>query len=125
MVVAAARESVWYVGVLCLRNPFRESAERGTQTSEWGKNSVSLPVLHPTFSCSLYPLARPLRTLPFSLSSYVSPQRPPFSSSPRVSLVQLSRLRGNQAEHKLGRHPVAGNIYKAWNEQREEIAEGK
>lgn len=37
----------WCVGVLCLRNPFRESAERGTQTSEWGKNSVSLPVLHP------------------------------------------------------------------------------
>lgn len=56
--VGSSRESPWCGVVvrrrLCLRNPFRESAERGTQTSEWGKNSVSLPVLHP------FSLARPL-----------------------------------------------------------------
>lgn len=67
---AAARESPCGVVVrrrlLCLRNPFRESAERGTQTSEWGKNSVSLPVLHP-FSLTL-----PLHSPPYYLSRFSS-----------------------------------------------------
>lgn len=149
--VAAARESPWCGVVvrrrLCLRNPFRESAERGTQTSEWGKNSVSLPVLHP------FSLARPLALrarchsislslfyhfiflfrapslslfLSLSLSAFLDfslshphyslrfPRQPLFS--PRVSsarsLASLSRLRGNQAERKLDRRLVAGNIYK-------------
>lgn len=34
-----------------LCNPFRESAERGTQTPEWGKNSVSSPLPSTLFLC--------------------------------------------------------------------------
>lgn len=133
---AAARESPCGVVVrrrlLCLRNPFRESAERGTQTSEWGKNSVSLPVLHP-FSLTLplhsppYYLSRfsssfsralhlPPPVLGFSLflpvTRYVSLVNHPSLASSRAhlsyrplarSLASLSWLRDNQAEHKLGR----------------------
>lgn len=108
---------VWWCVGLCLRNPFRESAERGTQTPEWGKNSVSLPVLHPSPSRpsvhSLAPILSPFLvaflssalpvTLLFSLFLHLS-----ISLLPFVSLG--SRLRGNQAEHKLGRRLMAGNI---------------
>lgn len=78
---------LWWcvLGVLCLPNPFRESAERGTQTSEWGKNSVSLPVLHPPpharsipspASCARYhslslSLSRSLSIPFFSLSPFL------------------------------------------------------
>lgn len=86
--------------VVCSRtrlcNPFRESAERGTQTPEWGKNSVSSP-------------------------SASTPAPHPFSAPSRFHRLASnpvshgSRLRGNQAKHKLGRRIVAGNIYKPWN----------
>lgn len=73
-----------------LCNPFRESAERGTQTPEWGKNSVSSPLPSTLFLC----LQRGFPALPYTPVSHGS------------------RLRGNQAKHKLGRRIVAGNIYK-------------
>jgi len=118
---AAARESPCGVVVrrrLCLRNPFRESAERGTQTSEWGKNSVSLPVLHPfslarpllmpafhlslslslslSFSRFRFPSALPVRSLSFSFwSSSLFPRyplrEPLFSGSPFSLSLFLSR----------------------------------
>ena len=75
-----------------LCNPFRESAERGTQTPEWGKNSVSSPLLAPSFSAA--------RAAPVSRHATYHP------------VSHGSRLRGNQAKHKLGRRIVAGNIYK-------------
>lgn len=85
------KENVVVCGArLC--NPFRESAERGTQTPEWGKNSASSPPHPPSFSL---------------LS--------PLSSLPTHPVSHGSRLRGNQAKHKLGRRIAAGNIYKPWN----------
>lgn len=74
-----------------LCNPFRESAERGTQTPEWGKNSVSSPLPSTLFLCL---------------------QRSGFPALPYTPVSHGSRLRGNQAKHKLGRRIVAGNIYK-------------
>lgn len=44
-----------------LCNPFRESAERGTQTPEWGKNSVSSPLPSTLFLC----LQRGFPALPY------------------------------------------------------------
>lgn len=68
-----------------LCNPFRESAERGTQTPEWGKNSVSSPLPSTLFLCL---------------------QRSGFPALPYTPVSHGSRLRGNQAKHKLGRRIV-------------------
>lgn len=94
---AGVERKMWCVCVcvcVCrtrLCNPFRESAERGTQTPEWGKNSVSSPLPSTLFLCL---------------------QRSGFPALPYTPVSHGSRLRGNQAKHKLGRRIVAGNIYK-------------
>ncbi|KAL0115406.1 hypothetical protein PUN28_010726 [Cardiocondyla obscurior] len=113
MVVAAARESLWWcVGVLHLRNPFRESAERGTQTSEWGKNSVSLPVLHPPSRARSIPLTpSPAYALPFSfsfsLSLFVSFLGVKGRKTERKTRESSDRLSINARIRPLATHPAS------------------
>lgn len=69
----------WCVGPrLC--NPFRESAERGTQTPEWGKNSVSSPRLPPSFS-PLPPLCQPSSTTPYHTALGYAATKPSINSA--------------------------------------------